>query len=245
MHGASSQVGFDDGRVAHDVLRRALGDHLSEIQHQHALRQPHHHFQHVFDDDQRDPRRVDAAQDLGQRDGLGRIQAAGDLVQQQHARLGGQRPRQLHALLAGHVQLGGPDAGAVRQPHQLQHLHRFAARVRQPGMTQQGAHHGVLQHRHLAEAARDLISPHQPHRRHLLGALADHGLAVEHHRARGGLVVADQAIEQGALARAIRPDDGDDLAGLHRQRDVLVGHQAAEALGQILNVQQSHGASSR
>ena len=85
------------------------------------------------------PPRGCRAQDLGQRDGLGRIQAAGDLVQQQHARLGGQRPRQLHALLAGHVQLGGPDAGAVRQPHQLQHLHRFAARVRQPGMTQQQA----------------------------------------------------------------------------------------------------------
>src|SRR5690606_35888986 len=41
---------------------------------------------------------------------------------------------------------------------------------------------------------------------------------------------ADQAVQQGRLARAVRPDDGVDAALAHRQVDVGQGAQAGEAL---------------
>src|SRR6185312_16538120 len=77
----SPQIGFDHGRVAHDLGRRPLGDHLPEIQHQHALGQAHHHLEHVLDDDQRHALGMDAAQYLRQSDGLGGIQTARHFVE--------------------------------------------------------------------------------------------------------------------------------------------------------------------
>ncbi|KAG1437548.1 hypothetical protein G6F57_020203 [Rhizopus arrhizus] len=111
-------------------------------------------------------------------------------------------------------------------------------------MTQQRTDHGVLQHGHLPEAARDLIRAHQAQRGHLFRPQSDHGPSVEADRTGGGFVVADQAVEQRALAGAVGADDGDDFARRHRQRNILVRNQAAKALGQVINVQQSHGASS-
>jgi hypothetical protein len=44
----------------------------------------------------------------------------------------------------------------------------------------------------------------------------------------GGVEAAD-AVEDGSLARPVRPNQADDLAVLDRQREVLHGDQAAEA----------------
>src|SRR5215510_7702373 len=50
--------------------------------------------------------------------------------------------------------------------------------------------------------------------------------------------------DQRALAGAIRPDDGVQLARLYRQRDGVGSHDATKALGQAIDVEQpvSHGA---
>ena len=48
---------------------------------------------------------------------------------------------------------------------------------------------------------------------------------------------AGQAVEEGALARAVRPDDGADLAALDLEVDVVERGQPAEAHGQALGAQ--------
>ena len=60
---------------------------------------------------------------------------------------------------------------------------------------------------------------------------------------RVGRQRAGEEVEDRALARAVGPDQPDDLAPLDRERDVVHGGEAAEALGQPLDGQ--HGAITR
>ena len=55
-------------------------------------------------------------------------------------------------------------------------------------------------------------------------------------------VEARDAVEQRALPGAVGPDDADDLPLAHRERDVVVGEQPAEPLGDALDVQERRGA---
>ena len=48
---------------------------------------------------------------------------------------------------------------------------------------------------------------------------------------------AGQAVEERALARPVRADDGADLAALHLEIDAVERGQAAEADGQVLGAQ--------
>ena len=67
-------------------------------------------------------------------------------------------------------------------------------------------------------------------------------LAVEVHRAGLVLQRAADAIDQRALARAVRPDQAEPLARLHLEVDAVERDEAAEALADIVDVQQrAHG----
>src|ERR1035437_3914533 len=54
--------------------------------------------------------------------------------------------------------------------------------------------------------------------------------AQEANLARTDKIHAGDAVEQGALASPVGPDQGHDLAGAHAQAYVVVGHQAAKTL---------------
>src|SRR5918996_1330242 len=88
---------LDRGIVDH-LLRRALGDLLTGVQHHHALGKAHHRAHDVLDHDHRDAALVEAEQDLEDVVDLGAGQARHRLVRDQKR---GARPR--------------PDAGSRRR----------------------------------------------------------------------------------------------------------------------------------
>ncbi len=63
--------------------------------------------------------------------------------------------------------------------------------------------------------------------------------------AAGDLDQAGDDVERGRLAAAGRPDQGDELAVLDRERDVVDGDHVAVALDQILQTDLSHAQSLR
>src|ERR1700685_4813076 len=65
------------------------------------------------------------------------------------------------------------------------------------------------------------------------------GAAVETHGALFVLQRAADAIDQAALARAVRTDQAEALAGRHVERDVLQRDEAAEAFAEIGDFEQA------
>ena len=47
-------------------------------------------------------------------------------------------------------------------------------------------------------------------------------------------------VEQRGLAGAVGPDDGEQLAAVDLEADAVDGHQAAEALGHVLEDEEGH-----
>ena len=70
-------------------------------------------------------------------------------------------------------------------------------------------------------------------------------LAVENDAARCRREEAGDQIEEGRLAGAVRADDGAQLAGLDRHRDIVDGDQAAEMLRDVFDLEQTHDAAFR
>ena len=64
-------------------------------------------------------------------------------------------------------------------------------------------------------------------------------VAVEMDAAGVGRELARELADQRALARAVRPDDGVQLAGGHNERNVIGRDDAAEAFAQVFDAQQS------
>ena len=73
-------------------------------------------------------------------------------------------------------------------------------------------------------------------------AHAGDGVAVEAHLTRARLKLAEDAVEQRRLARAVRADDAEDLALVHVERHAFDRVNAAELLGEIADFEHSHHA---
>ena len=88
-----AQVGVDHDRVLLDLGRRALRDHLAEVEHDDPLRHRHHEL-HVVLDQQHGDAQLGAhlADQLPELDLLGRVGPRRGLVQQQHLGLGPECP---------------------------------------------------------------------------------------------------------------------------------------------------------
>ena len=164
-----------------------------------------------------------------------RRQAERQLVEQQHAGVGHERPADGHRLLLAAGQLRGLLLAALSHPaEQLVHaLDRPRARPRVGGADLQ-----VLLHRQRPEQPSSLRhhgdSPGGP----AFGPQPGHVRAVEQDRARGRLVQAGDRAQQRRLARAVRADDRVDLAGEHPQRDPVQGPQLPVVHDQAADLQQ-------
>src|SRR5580700_9841276 len=71
-----------------------------------------------------------------------------------------------------------------------------------------------------------------------MGGEAVDGMAVETHRALLVPQRAADAIDQRRLARAVRADEAEALAGRDRKRDVLQRDEAAEAFAEVIDFKQ-------
>src|SRR5439155_12741263 len=86
----AAEIGVDHSRIVADLLRRALGDLLAEVQHSHPVGDPHDDRHVVLDEQQREPPlerdRPDERRRLAR---LARRHAGGGLVEQQELGPGG------------------------------------------------------------------------------------------------------------------------------------------------------------
>ena len=242
-------------RVAAHLLRRAFGQLLTLVHHDHVIRQVHHQLDIVFD--QQDAQAF-GRQATDQRLGVVRVgvtHALGWLVEQQHARAGGQRHRDFEPALLAVRQETGQLVRLVLQrktfdqfvhPRQRRAAVRHAAQQTAPAFDELRCQPQVLAHRQFEEQVGDLERARQAGGQHAVGACAGQVGAVEAHAAGAGPDGAADQVEQAALARAVRPDDGGDAAALCIEADAVDGDQRTETHRQAAYFQdRAHEASLR
>src|SRR5262249_41373356 len=89
----------------------------------------------------------------------------------------------------------------------------------------------VLQRGGIGQDVGDLVGAGDALLRDAIGGKPGDVLAVEQHAAGCGANDPGQTIEEGALARPVRADDGPDLPGSDLEVHIVEGGQAAKANG--------------
>src|SRR5690606_24656800 len=107
---------------------------------------------------------------------------------------------------------------------------------KKPALRGARADRHVLHAGHVVIDARLLIGAKQTAARDGRGTQMPDGTALEKNIAPVDRMRARNAAEKRRLAGPVRPDQPCDLALPHGERDILVGDDAAEALGDILHV---------
>jgi hypothetical protein len=102
------------------------------------------------------------------------------------------------------------------------------------------ADHDVLQHRHLRENLQVLERARQPAPRQPVGRKAGHRFAGKADDAVLRRVDAGNYIDQRGLARTVRADNREHLAGRDRNADPVDGAHAAEGDRQLFGFQDRH-----
>src|SRR5690349_21818830 len=95
----------------------------------------------------------------------------------------------------------------------------------------------VLAHRELGENLQELEGAAHPEPVEVARPHAGDGAAVDVYVAGSRRELAENAVEQGRLAAAVRADDAEDLAGAHLERDARHRGDAAEMLLQAAHVE--------
>ncbi len=219
------------------------------------FRDAHHQLHVVLDQHHRDAglgHFLDQVVDLG---GLGRVEPGGRLVEQQQARLGGQRAGDLEPLQRAVGHGVGIGADIARQPDETHQFccpvgHRgIAARdARQPQHGRQEAvvamavhaDHDVLQRRHVEEDLQVLEGARHAESGHAVRRAGGDVVTVEQHAAGIGRVDTCCQVEERGLAGPVRANNGMDRAGANRQAEVVYGADPAERLAERLDGQQAH-----
>src|SRR5262249_59378760 len=120
-----------------------------------------------------------------------------------------------------------------REAQDRQHLVATLACSRGREPRRQASDFEVLKRGQATEDAHLLEHPHDAGAEHLVGPVASDVLTEEPHSAPLRPIEARDEIEQRGLPRSVWTDETDELAGSNRERDVVDGHDAAEALAQI------------
>src|ERR1700680_3674030 len=169
---------------------------------------------------------VHAYQQLNDHVGHLGVEVAGRLIGPYHRPLVDQRARHGDALLLATGELVGAVVGAVRQAQRLQHLQRAPARVARADVLEQEWHLHVLdrgEHRQQVEGLEDKAHVLAPVRgASSVGHLGE-VLAIDHDLPAIEAIEAGETVEQGGLAGAGRPDDGDHLATFDLKIDAAQG----------------------
>ena len=185
------------------------------------------------------PLRVDAADRLDQLVAFALRQPAGDLVEQQQARVGGERARHFQPLAVEQRQRAADPVGLRGKAGLLEDLadlidHIGLALV----LAEAGGDQQVLGDRQLLEGMRHLVRAADAGKAAALRRDAGDVLAVELDRAGIGRHRAGDQREQRGLAGAVRADDAQRLALGDRQRDVVGHDQRAVGFAEVLDPQQ-------
>jgi hypothetical protein len=118
---------------------------------------------------------------------------------------------------------------------------RLLARMPDVARARKRADHDVLRDRHALEGAQLLEGAGDAPAADAVGRKPGEPRPVELDFALVGRVEPADALEQRRLAGAVGPDDADELARRHVERDAPVGGDAAEALGEAAHAEEAHG----
>ena len=199
------------------------------------------------------PRAIDFKQLHGLQ-ALARAHAGERLVEQQQARRGGEREPDLEPPLLAIGEFGHRQVGALGQVHELE---RVLDALRQPVDAADAAQQveperpallgergdgDVLAHGQPREQLVDLVALGQAELAHFGDAEAGDVAALEHDAPFGRMHLAGQHLEEGGLAGAVRADDAAQFAAPDREIDIVVGDDAAVALGQAACLQDQFAA---
>ena len=154
-------------------------------------------------------------------------------VEQEDLRIGGERPRQLHALLIDVGQGRYRRARGIRQAHALQQRVRVVVELLAPAprMPENAASRDIFQRRHRRQHAHELKSAGDALSGDVAGAAAGDRFAVNADLARGRFQRAGNQIHHRGLAGAVRPDQAKDLPFGKLERHIVDRDETAEAFG--------------
>ena len=232
-----AEVGVDDPLVAHDLLRRALGDHAAFGQAHHPVGDRHDDVHVVLDEDDRAPRVTNPSHVLEQRLHERGVHSGHRLVEHDELRVGHQRACHLEQLALAARHRGGQIVALVREPEIGEQRHRAFAdftllrapreperRESEPLSRLAGrSEQHVVEHRHPGQGLGELERAHHaPARDAVRGPAVELG-TVEAPPAAVGAIEPGQHVEERRLARTVGSDErGDrvafDLEMLHQHR---------------------------
>ena len=191
---------------------RSLGDRTTLIEHMDAVAEPHDDRHVVFDQQHAAVQAAaDVADDLPQLVALALVEAGCRLIQQQEARTHGERTGDADTPLFPERQSIGPCRSLGRQTEPAQHFVRPLARPTAAEADAERARFHVLKHAEAAEEADSLKRPRHPVPRQLKRRPPGHVPAGEPHAALVRSLEPGQDIDEGGLARAVRPDEAKDF----------------------------------
>jgi hypothetical protein len=164
------------------------------------------------------------------------VEAGERLVEQQRTGRGRQRAGEGDALGLAAAEVGDVAATEAGEPDEVEHLldAPVALGCRQTLHLQPEP--DVRRHRAVGEQL--LVLEHHPDPA-AVGGNGGEVPAVEAHGTRLGSDETGDHAQQGALATARRPEQGDDLAVADGERDAIEDHRAGERDGDVTNVE--HG----
>ena len=165
-------------------------------------------------------------------------EAGHHFIEQQDARLGRQRTRDLEPLALGQGQRRGGLAAFARKAENFEHLLGVAARLAHAAARIQRADHHVVEHGHSGERLHQLKRAADAGAANLVGPAAVDTLSSELDDARIRLEHAGDQVEAGGLAGAVGPNQRDDAALGNGEAHILSGAQTAEALRQTFDFQE-------
>ncbi len=209
-------------------------------QHDETVRHLHHLFDEMRDVDDGETPLLEARDELEQLLHVGTREAAGRLVQHQHAATGHQRASNLDKLLRGRRQLagagldgkfrmselveGGPcgaaDTIAVDEAECTQHIRPWRL----------GAKRDVVHHAQVRRQRELLIDHRHPGVSRVARTTRGVRRSGQHHRAGIGRRRTGEHRHQRALAGAVLPDQRAHFARMHREVDTIERNGAAKRL---------------
>src|SRR6266540_6443618 len=232
------KVGFDDTLIGLDHARRALGDLLAVVEHEHRVAQAHDDLHVVLDEQDGLALIAQAAYGLEQVVQQCPVHAGRGLVEQDQRGITHEHPHELHELLLAVREVPRILTGQALELDEGQQL--AGARFRRLARPA-GDHEQVLQRGQLGEHADDLERPANAAARDLIGLAPVDAHAVEQDAPRIAALHAGDAVEQGGLARAIRADETVDPAALEGERHAVDGVDAAEVLVKLDHLERRAG----
>src|SRR5262249_1115969 len=153
------------------------------------------------------------------------------LVQEQDARLHGQRSRQLQSLAVDERERTGEPICLPGEPTAIENVETRGVDIAfAPASSERCCHHGILEHCHAAERLRNLKRPRQSHPPPPVTTHAGYIGPRQQYLSAIGHDGAGRDAEQGCLSSAVWPDDTERLALVEREVDLLSHHHCAEAL---------------